>query len=289
MVLMAVSAAAIIVVWPNEGVQLSWVGHMSFAVRQLLLVGAGGILGSTLGAIQGLTANLDNPSGLKRRLWRFVLDVLIAIPLALTSYFLLRGFLLTPEAPIASINPSGLFCLSFGLGMWGPNALLRMSIVKLTAKGEVEQRLDRIGAALGVATLDNYRGSVCLAIQDIDGNEISRDSEETYQLTNGRPYSLKIWFQPDDPTDVVNAKIDVSGGADVSNVEFSLSADSDLVKLNPRNNTVSFGVSGRSPDAMFEFMAPASDGRGEIWVEVLQKNRLLRVLSQAIRFNPNDR
>jgi hypothetical protein len=289
-VLMGVSAVAIIVVWPNEGVGASWLGSMSFAVRQLLLVIAGGILGSSLHAIQGLTADLDNPSALKRRLWRFFLDVLIAIPLTLTFYFLLRGLVLTPEAPIANINPSGLFCLSFGLGMWAPNALLRMTLVTtFAARKDVEQRLDRIGAALGVATVDNYRGFICLTINDVEGTEINRSSEEDYHLLCGRQYSLTVWFQPDDPPEIVSAKIEVTGGTDVSNVEFSLSADSEPMKLNPRNNAVSFGVSGRSPDTMFKFTAPESDGRGEVWVQVLQKNRLLEVVSVTIRFNSNDR
>src|SRR4051794_36357438 len=77
MVIVPVSIAAIIVAWPNEGVEISRFGSISLAVRQLILVVAGGLLGTSLAAMTDVLATLDNPRISQGRFSRLILDTFV--------------------------------------------------------------------------------------------------------------------------------------------------------------------------------------------------------------------
>jgi hypothetical protein len=79
-------------------------------------------------------------------------------------YGIIRGVLLSPQAENTNLNPYGILIASVVTGMFSVQALEKMNSVVsyvFTPATEIEKQLDRIGTALGIATLDNYQGFVC--------------------------------------------------------------------------------------------------------------------------------
>jgi hypothetical protein len=148
------------------------------------------------------------------------------------------------------------------------------------SESQVEQQVDRIGEVLGVAILDNYEGFVCMG-STADGG--------TPTLSVGQTYSLIMWFQPDQPEQASSGQgyalaeqILIEGGMDTSEVEFSLTPDSDGFSFRPREKQVAVPVTDTSPQAEFQFLAPEDAAPYELWVEVFQKNRLIHVISARL-------
>jgi hypothetical protein len=215
-------------------------------------------------------------------------------------YGIIRGVLLSPQAENTNLNPYGILIASVVTGMFSVQALEKMNSVVsyvFTPATEIEKQLDRIGTALGIATLDNYQGFVCVSLQDLQGNVVS-SSEAGRPLLNVRQhYDLIAWFQPqkpETPKGVIAAEVLIEEGSDAKNIEFKLLPDSASVSLQPRQETINVPAKESSPRVKFRFQAPAAAEASntdisqapskrvndhDIWVEVFQKNRLIHVMS----------
>src|SRR6185503_5051798 len=170
------SLGLIIAVWPNPQGDPRWFSTMSAEIRYLLLVVCGGALGGSLHAIRSLIWVLGHRQSLKGWVLWYALRALVGIPLALIFYMAVRGGLLSPGADSRLLNPYGMLAFSVGIGFSGMSILEKLTAVfsaPLKSDVMLETEIERIGAALGLATLDNYQGFVCLAFQDKEGKSLS--------------------------------------------------------------------------------------------------------------------
>lgn len=278
-VFIGVSVAALLVVWPSRPSEFGAAGQrLSAEMRQLLLVCAGAVLGTSMATMRTLTESVGSRAPMTRSLWTYALDVLLAIPLSLTLYVIMRGLILSPSAGVEHLNPSGVLVLSLLVGMQGPGWLL-LTTERLAAKRNTvhDAQLERISTALGVATLDNYHGYACVSIETESGEPVER-SDGQYVVTPDRTYRLKTWFEPSARDDVASQAIDLRGGMDVGGVQFTLSADTDVGRLDRRTDSVSFSVNEASADVIFVLKDLVPKTSGKVFVEVVQKNRLVEVV-----------
>jgi hypothetical protein len=286
-ILLGVSLAAVLVIWPSSPEELRATAfRLSAELRQLLLVIAGGILGSSLSGLRRLTVSRADPLQLRRSLWLYALDVMLAVPMSLIAYVALRGLILSPGTGIEHLNASGVLILSLCVGLYGPESLARLAdeiLLRENRDAPVRDRLERISSALGVSTLDNYRGHVCLALEDtLVGTLIRRSEDDRYLLVSGHSYQLKVWFAPTATESTASELVEISDGADVSMVKFTLNADSNIGKLDHRKASVTFGVTARSEEVNFTLTNVRPDDTGRVYVEVLQKNRLVEVIALEV-------
>ena len=247
-----------------------------------MLVAAGGALGSSLQAVSRLMAQIGSYRLPTSWRWWLLLQVVTGIPLALMLYMMLRGGVLSTAAGAASLNPYGILGLSALVGLFAAPLLDRLNSIAATLfrnDTALERQIDRIGSALGVSTLDNYQGFVCLSLQDREGAAPSSGEEGVPILLVGRSYDLTVWFQKDKPQGYLSDEIRISGGADSAEVEFTLASDSDGASVRRRQESVRFGATESSPRVQFHLSVLDTVGKHEFWVEISQKNRLVHVIS----------
>jgi hypothetical protein len=255
---------------------------LSAQVRYLVLVISGGALGSALHDLSSFMNVIANRSFPKNWLWSYLFRILLAVPLALAFYVLIRGGILTPEAGTNVLNPYGILIASVLVGTFAAPIIDKLLAVEQTLLGQesqLERQIDRIGEALGVTALDNYRGFVCISFQGEGGEGVRFMDSTKPVLRAGRLYELVVWFEPSKPEQGVAEEIRIEGGTNAKEVTFTLAPNSDRFGLRPRQKAVSFGVMEPSPFAQFQFYAPQAPDPHELWVEVSQKNRLVHVAS----------
>ena len=281
-VTLGLSFVVILAVWPKASVE-TWLGTLSAELRYLLLVVAGGALGSSVHDLTSFITTVSDGRIRKNWLWSYLFRVMIAIPIVLVFYVAIRGGILSPDATTDSLNPYGLLIASILVGMFTPSIFDRLLVVDralLGQESQLERQLEQIGATLGVVSLDNYDGFVCLFFRDEGGRPVGLADDGKPVLQPGPPYRLVVWFQSNSRPDTgVSEEIRIQGGRDAREVEFRLVPDSDNFGFRPRQKSVSFPVVEPSPEAEFQFRAPTSDGAYELWVEVSQKNRFVHIVS----------
>lgn len=286
LVIVGLSLALIFSVWPNIPENENWAGKMSIELRYLILVAAGGFLGSSLDVLYRFTDNVGNRRLLKKWLLWYFLRVLFGTPLAMIGYFIIRGTIVAPGADIKFLNPFGLSCISALIGMFATQSIEKLNVVAqalFNVETELEKRIDRIGTALGVSSLDNYQGFVCLSVEGENG-EITYSSEgETLLLFAGRTYELAIWFQPQKPEHVLAEEIQITDGTDAKTVEFFLQPDSNNISVRKRQKSISFDVTKKSPNVKFQFEADKTHDEGELWIVVSQKLRFITLVSVILK------
>jgi hypothetical protein len=283
-VILGVSLVSLLVVWPSTPNEFGTPGQrLSAEMRQLLLVAAGAILGSSLTGLRGLVGESVETGATRRSLWGYALDVLLAVPMSLSLYVAMRGLILSPAAGVEDLNASGVLVLFIFVGMYGPEWLFRVvGHLRAARDARMEDGIARISTALGVATLDNYRGYVCVALRYSSGTAIRASDDGRYVLTTPGTCSLTAWFAPVEQDDVQSQRIEISGGTDASKITFSLSADTDVGKIDRRNASLTFGVAQPSEQATFTLTDLPQEGSGRVFVEILQKNRLIEVVSMEM-------
>lgn len=309
------SIGLLVAVWPTAPTP-SWLSDMSAEMRYLLLVVCGAALGGSMATSQSLLTlarRTSLPGGWP--LW-YAFRVLVGIPLAMAFYVIFRGLLLSPRIDYSILNPFGILIVSVVIGMFAMQALDKLNALGATlfkSEAGLEQQIDRISTALGVAVLDNYVGFVCFSVHEKSGKvgtadprttkrsadanrsagvrtarTISWSADEPPVLLGGQSYELHAWFQPDAVNGMFSTEVRVMGGADTRSVEFKLVPDSDSVRLRPVQESVSFPVRGTSPLVTFEFETPKESGPYDIWVEVFQKNRLIHVVPLTYNIGGTD-
>ena len=310
LLVLVLSLGLIIAAWPYSQYTPQWLGPVSAELRYVILVACGGALGASLNAFRGLLEMIGNRTSVRGWLLWYALRVLVSIPLAMMAYGIIRGLLLSPTAENINLNPYGILIASVVTGMFSVQALEKMNSVVsslFTPATEIEKQLDRIGTALGVATLDNYQGFVCVSLQDLQGNVVSSSQAGRPLLNVKQSYDLIAWFQPKKPEKsegVLASEVLIEEGTDAKNIEFKLLPDSASVRLEPRQETINVPAKESSPRAKFRFQAPAVAEASnidisqapsqrvhdhDIWVEVFQKNRLIHVMSVVFEVTNSDK
>ena len=126
--------------------------------------------------------------------------------------------------------------------------------------------------------LDNYRGYVCAKLL-CQGQDVSRTNRV---VRCGETCELEVWFQSEEPLEVVTDSVDILDGQDSPLVRFDVRIDSNTVRLSAASHSFDAQPNESTDRHMFRFWAPEDLGKHEIWVEVYQKNRLIQVLSLPI-------
>lgn len=291
-VVVILSIVVLIAVWPapDGPVIQTQLGRLSIELRYLLLVISSGALGGSLHALTSLVDYVGNRMLMRSWLLWYLYRVFVAVPLALIIYMAIRGMLFSPSANVSDINPFGLAALNCLAGMFSKNATDKLNEVFQTLFGQatkLEKDIDRIGTLLGITSLDNYQGYICMTFQDQQGLSIS--SDEPPVLRAGNDYQLVTWFQPSKPKNWLKDDIKIEGGVEAKNVEFFLTADSEKVSLIPRQASVSFAIKERSPEVNFKMSVPDNVESFEFWIEVTQKNQLVRVVSKTVSIKQQQR
>jgi hypothetical protein len=284
LVIFVLSLGLIISAWPNAERVPSWLGAVSAELRYVILVASGGALGAAVHASSSLADKIGNRTFVKGWLLWYVLRVLIGIPMGMVFYLLIRGLLLAPQADV-QLNPYGILATSVLVGMFSTQALDKLNTVfsaLLRPTTGLEKQIDRLGEALGVATLDNYQGFVCLSFRDMKGNVIFFSEGARPWLNPGEHYELIAWFQPDRPEESLAKEVRIAGGSDAKIIEFKLIPDSDSISLLPSQETVTFPPKNPSSRVIFTFQAPEDADPYDLWVEVFQKNRLIQVITASV-------
>jgi hypothetical protein len=211
------------------------------------------------------------------------------MPLALCVYLVERGIVLASTAGAKELNPYGLLAISVAAGLFTRQALDKIgSIADAIAPSEaVEQQMTRIESALGIGSLDNYDGFLCVMIEATATDE--RSGDDRLSLTAARNYVLQVWFQPHSTNDGRQAceRVSITGGMEVDTVQFEVTADTDVGAIRPRSDEVSFRRDEGSRVLRFEFTAQPMAGNGEVWVEITQRNRLIQSLSLPLQLHGN--
>lgn len=280
-VILVLSFVVILAVWPQASLE-TWLGTMSAELRYLLLVAAGGALGSSVHDLSTFITTVSGGRIRRNWLWSYLFRILITVPLVLVFYMAIRGGILSPEATTNILNPYGLLIASIFVGIFTPSIVDRLLLVDralLGQESQLERQIEQIGATLGVVSLDNYDGFVCLLFRDEGGKPVSSADDKKPVLRPGPPYRLVVWFQPNRLNSGVSEDVRIQGGRDAREVEFHLVPDSDNFGFRPRQKSVSFPVVEPSPEAEFQFRAPTTEGAYELWVEVSQKNRFILIVS----------
>ena len=276
-----VSVGTIVLVLPGAS-ERSWLASVSDEGRYLLMVIAGGALGSVVNALKSLTWYVGN-----RRLvtswglW-YVSIVFVGSSLAMIFYMVIRAGLLAPAADVRVINPFGVVAVSMLVGMFSKGALDKInSVADVLFRGEktLNEGIEQISAALGVSTLDNYQGFVCLSFEDEAGTAVGFSEGKVPLLEAERFYDLVLWFQSQRPVTGAFEEINISDGLDVIKTQFSIAPSSDSFTLRPHTVTMTVDVKETSPKEKFKFKAPKTEDPYELWVEISQKNQLVHVAS----------
>jgi hypothetical protein len=286
-VVLVVAGAVLIAVWPAASGPLiqTRLSRLSDELRYVLLIASAATLGSSIHTLTSFVDYVGNRQLQTSWLLWYVYRVLVAIPLALIVYFVLRGGLLSTQASVTDLNLFGFAAVAGLVGMFSKPATDKLNEVFSSLFGKqthLEDEIGRISETLGVTWLANYHGYLCLAFQDEEGKMLPPSADNKTKLLAKKKYQLLAWFQPDPPKTGDYQEITVRGGIDSADIEFHLTADSEKVSLRPRSVLVPFGVVGRSKDAKFEFDAPDDTQSFDLWLEVVQKNRFIDIVSSKI-------
>lgn len=273
----------IIEVWPEDQMARAaslLASLLTDEARYLLMVAAGAATGTT---IVRLAAFLDPDRRVQPSPWRSLLHELIAAVVGSVFYMIFRGALLRPERNvIACLNPYGVLAASIAVGLFAVPLFARFGTITRALSGqesELNDQLGRVATALGVATLTNYNGYLCVSTRDPATGSPVKARENILGLKPRAVYDLVVWFQSHRPEEDLSAAIRVTGGNDAKIVEFDVTPDSEAVTVRPRQETISFPHNADSPLGTFSFQSPESSGAFEIWIEVIQKNRLIHVMA----------
>jgi hypothetical protein len=283
--ILMLSVAALLTIWPTSNIAPTWLSSVSAELRYLLVVVSGSALGTIVRVILALAdvkrpGKTDNQSVLL-----YFLGLLWAVPLSVLFYLVLRGVLLSPAAATSNLNPFGILLYGFLTGVFADTALKKlnaMSRALFSTDPHLEERIDRISEALGVTSLDNYRGALYAEITQ-EGPKIVISQEGRYALQSNSHYDLLAWFQPTTSPRLSRAtaqEIRITGGTDASRVEFLVTPDSDAdITFVPRQQSLSFDPQKHSPRIEFQFSSPVMLATYRLWIRVTQKNRLVAVLT----------
>jgi hypothetical protein len=287
--LLAVIALAVLLfvaVWPNMDQDNSVIRSLTPEMRLMILVITGGLFGGALRSISGIVNIIGNKSG-NEYLAFYVWKIFLGMPSAIIIYLIVRGIIISPNAPVSSINSIGTLFLSFLSGFFSNEFFEKLYLMFkpfLDKETVLEKKIEHISSALGIDILDNYLGYVCYEILGPDRQQ-QLGSELGYDLIPGRSYALIIYFQNTIPVSSNCDKIEISGGNDSKKVTFLIIPRFDTVSVEPREQTITFRADSNSDKVTFNFSVPLANTPSDFWIEILQKNRLVMSISPKINIS----
>ncbi|MFC2043458.1 hypothetical protein ACFLUA_04840 [Chloroflexota bacterium] len=291
-VILLSTVGLILTLWPVQTYNnLPFSGLLSPEFRNLLLAISAGILGSSVEALVTLEQTASNRKSFTSWQTQLYLRTLVTFPLSIAFYLIIRGVVLSPNASVMSLNPYGIAIVFFFVGLFSGSIFDRLSAIAkalFPQESQVEGQLSNISSALGLTTFDNYNGFICLSIMDTENEEIELSKDGELILRANGYYELVVWFQPDEPEQEPYEEISITEGMDTQKVEFQLISDSDGVKVLPQRKTITFVPEEPSSQVVFQFRTPEVAELYEIWIQVLQKNRLIEVISAVFQVHQSD-
>lgn len=280
LIFVGLAVGLIVIVWPGMPAR-SWMGSISDEARYALIVTAAGIVGSGVNALTSLADYVGNRRLVKSWTLWYVSRVFIGGALALIFYLVIRGSLISPQADVRDINLFSITAIAALVGMFSQFASHKLTSVFATLFGSTapdENRLDQLTTALGIATLDNYDGFLCLSFENESGESVSLE-DGTPTLNAEQFYDLVLWFQPKEPVEGAAKKIEITSGVESRNTEFSVAPSGDSFTLRPSRVKIPLDVTKPSPKERFKLRAPKNEDPYEIWIEVSQKSRVVYMTS----------
>ena len=79
-----------------------------------------------------------------------------------------------------------------------------------------------------------------------------------------------------------HSRLVIKDGNESDHVTFHVALDSETIVLEPRGAHCTFRPGRETPTLAFGFAAPEQAGRHDIFAEVTQKNRLLKVVAASL-------
>lgn len=274
------SSTALFLLWPGMSAQ-GWLA-LSDEGRYVAIVIAAGVLGSAVHASTTLADYVGNRRVAKSWVLWYISRVFIGGALALIFYITIRAGFFSTAASVGDINLFGVAALAGLVGMFSKGVSDKLSLVFGNIYGEAapfKNQLEDLTSALGVATLDNYDGFICLSFEKEGGDRITFTEASMLTLKAGELYNLFIWFQPTKAFEGVAEKIEISGGIDSRSTEFIVAPTSDSFSITPAREQIKVDVTQKSARKNFTMVVPKKQDPYEIWVDVFQKNRLVHVAS----------
>lgn len=273
----------ILILWPQIiSESQSWFSQFSLELRLLVLVSAGGVLGGALNASSLFIESIKYNRLLRSVFFSALIKVFFALISTLIFYILIREGLLTSTANGTDINPLGILVLSILIGIFSSRAVEKLRDISSALFGdklELEKHLNRVEDSLGISLLDNYKGFLCYSVESESKGIVSNKSNE-FQVNKNEKNLLVLWFQPSE-SDFDNCEeINIVSGIDVNTVTFHLLLHGENIKIQQKQELLSFDVFGYSSKLKFPFQISedADSLQREIWVEIIQKNRLIQML-----------
>jgi hypothetical protein len=130
--------------------------------------------------------------------------------------------------------------------------------------------------------LTNYRGAICAEFRDRFDEPLNLKDDGLPVASASKTYELIVWLQPRPQTNQFAESVEIRGGRDAKTVEFEVSLDSDTLKFNFHRQKVFAPVNERSSELQFQFVVPETQKKHEVWLHLLQKNRLIQVMRVEI-------
>jgi len=131
--------------------------------------------------------------------------------------------------------------------------------------------------------LTNYRGVICAEFRDRFGEQLTTADDGLPAASGSKTYELVVWLQPRPETNGFAESVEIRGGRDAKKVEFEVSLDSDTLEFSSHRQKVLAPANERSSELRFQFVVPETSKKHDVWLHLLQKNRLIQVLRVGIR------
>ncbi|MET0465970.1 MAG: hypothetical protein ABW007_22605 [Chitinophagaceae bacterium] len=302
-IIISFSAFALINFWPGNTISITGTDKIGAETKMLFILCSGALLG---GAVNMLIRLLSVPT---HGTWKQhskedlnFLTLTFCIPLVLSFYMILRGFILTAQVDANSLNPTGIGFGAMALGFFSTNYIEKFTNLLLNrsqAETKIIHSLDTINQALGTEVLDNYTGRVIYYFEEVASGKKYLPSPLIGLQTDVR-YRLIVQFEPLDnfkpvlPEEKVNEQdnlIQIVDGNEVEQVTFLIKPNIETVRFSPARQTLIVDVNTVSDRSSFYFLLPgiAETEIGEVdqvecWIEISQKNRLVSVFHCMLTF-----
>jgi hypothetical protein len=153
----------------------------------------------------------------------------------------------------------------------------------------LESLEDRVAPLLTNPTLDNFDGFLTVRLLDGGGERprtrLDKPEEEyTWPCKARQPCRLVVQFTkvPAGGAAVWENRIFITAGNDTPHVTFDVVVESDDIGGFPKRDSITFNSKFPSPSMGFEFETPEEVGTHDIFVEVVQSNRLIQVVRTSV-------
>jgi hypothetical protein len=153
----------------------------------------------------------------------------------------------------------------------------------------VEEKLnDNYRKRVEGPVLINYRGWLCACVEPHPGGT-AKEGGKTTRVRPGQACLLTAWLQPNSPPkNAAFAEVEIGNGQNADLVPFDVRVDSDGLQFDATCQSVKVPVADTSDRIQFHG-EPDEEGMQAIWVQLLQKNRLIQVVELKVEVRIEER